>query len=563
MIKFKDMPYERANSNLLLKTIEDLTQKFLNAQDAKEQISIYKEYEAVLGEFSSTATIANIRNTVNTKDEFYDKERAFYDEIDPLIEEKTWKFTEAFLNSKFRSELEKEMGELIFINAQMSKDSFSPSIVSLVQEENNLKAEYQKLYASAIVNFDGKEIPLPLLGPYKQNPNRDIRKAAFIAEGSFFEAKKEELEELFDKLVKNRTKQAKTLGYENFLELGYLRRDRNCYTEKDVANFRRQVLSDLVPLIKKIKENQKERIGIKDFKYYDDLFNFTDGNADPVGTPDELLAAGKKMYTEMGEETKEFIELMFDMDLFDVLSKDGKAPGGYCTGISRYKAPFIFSNFNGTAGDVDVLTHEAGHAFAAYLAFRNIEYSALQNPSMDGCEVHSMAMEFLTTPWHHLFFKENTPKYQLSHTEDALNFIPYGTMVDYFQEIIYTNPDLTKEERNEKWLELEKEFRPYIDFDNLPFYSRGAGWQRQLHIYLYPFYYIDYCLAQTVALQIFALFLKDETKAFKTYMDFTIQGGTKTFTDLVKSVGLISPMEDNCLKDICKTVGDWIETLEV
>ncbi len=563
MIKFKDMPYKRGNSDEVLAKITALTTQLNNATSPAEQIKIYKEYEEVLDSFTSMGTLSHIRYTINTKDDFYLAEKKFYDEIGPVIEEKSQEFVTALLNSKFRNELEKEMGELIFINAQMSKDSFSPKIVSLMQEENTLKAEYQQLYASAIVNFDGKDMPLPMLGKYKQSPDRAIRKAAFEAEGGFFDENQEKLDDLFDKLVKNRTQQAKILGFNNFLELGYLRRSRNCYSAKDVANYRRQVLSDLVPLVKKIKENQKTRIKLDDFKYYDDYFNFLDGNADPVGTPEELLAAGKRMYSEMGDTTKEFIELMFDMDLFDVISRDGKAPGGYCTSISDYKAPFIFSNFNGTAGDVDVLTHEAGHAFAAYLAARNIEYSALSHPSMDGCEVHSMAMEFITTPWHELFFKENTAKYQLSHTESALSFIPYGTMVDYFQEIIYTNPDLTKAQRNEKWAELEKQFRPYIDFENLPFYSRGAGWQRQLHIYLYPFYYIDYCLAQTVALQIFALFLKDEKEAFKTYMDFTIQGGTKTFTDLVKSVGLISPMEDNCLKDICKTIGDWIQTLEV
>ncbi len=563
MVKFKDMPYKRGNSDELLSKITSLTAELNNATSASEQIKIYKEFEKAMDSFTSMGTLSHIRYTINTKDEFYLAEKKFYDEIGPVIEEKSQEFITALLDSKFRSELEKEMGELIFINAQMSKDSFSPKIVSLMQDENALRAKYQQLYASAMVHFDGKDMPLPMLGKHKQSPDRAIRKAAFEAEGGFFDKNQEELDELFDKLVKNRTQQAKILGFDNYLELGYLRRSRNCYTAKDVANYRRQVLSDLVPLVKKLKDNQRKRINLDDFKYYDDYFNFLDGNADPVGTPEELLAAGKKMYSEMGDATKDFIELMFDMDLFDVISRDGKAPGGYCTNISDYKAPFIFSNFNGTAGDVDVLTHEAGHAFASYLADRNIEYSALSHPSMDGCEVHSMAMEFITTPWHELFFKENTAKYQLSHTESALSFIPYGTMVDYFQEIIYTNPDLTKEERNAKWAELEKQFRPYIDFENLPFYSRGAGWQRQLHIYLYPFYYIDYCLAQTVALQIFALFLKDEKAAFKTYMDFTIQGGTKTFTDLVKSVGLISPMEDNCLKDICKTIGDWIETLKV
>ena len=217
--------------------------------------------------------------------------------------------------------------------------------------------------------------------------------------------------------------------------------------------------------------------------FYDEPISFADGNAVPEGTPDEILAAGKKMYQELSPETAEFIDFMFENELFDVLSRDGKAPGGYCTEIADYKSPFIFSNFNATAGDVDVLTHEAGHAFEAYRAFKQELPSLLHSPTIEACECHSMSMEFLTAPWHHLFFGKQTDKYELGHCEDALVFIPYGCMVDEFQHKVYENPGMTPEQRNELWLSLEKKYRPWIDFDDLPFYSRGGGWQRQLHIY--------------------------------------------------------------------------------
>ena len=265
------------------------------------------------------------------------------------------------------------------------------------------------------------------------------------------------------------------------------------------------------------------------------------------------------MYEELSPETRDFIHLMFDNELFDVLAKDGKAPGGYCTSLPDYQCPFIFSNFNGTSGDVDVLTHEAGHAFADFIASQTMAVRALSCPTMEGAETHSMSMEFLTAPWHHLFFGELTDKYELSHAEDALLFIPYGCLVDHFQEEVYRHPEMTPEERNQKWLELEGRYRPYINFDGLPFYGRGAGWQRQLHIYLYPFYYIDYCMAQVMSLQFYALSLEDREKAWEKYMAFVRQGGTKTFVDLAHSVDLRSPIDQGCVKDVCQAAFQWTE----
>ncbi len=559
-MKFNEFPYKRPNLDVFLSSIEGYTEKIKKASSAQKQLEILKDFEKTTGSFYSMSTIAYIRNTVDTRDKFYEEEKQFYDENSPLIQEKIQLFNNELLNSKFRQELEETLGKIVFLNLELEQKAFSPEIIPLMQKENELQTEYQKLYASAKIPFMGDTLTIAKLASYKQHKDRNVRKAAYEAEGKFFDENREKFDKIYDELVKNRTEQAKKLGFKNFVELGYIRQKRNCYGPEGVASFRKQVIEDLVPLVAKIKEKQQKDIGVDSLKFYDDVFFYPDGNATPQGTPDELLAAAKTMYSEMSEETKGFIELMFDMELFDVLAKDGKAPGGYCTQMSEYHCPFIFSNFNGTSGDVDVLTHEAGHAFAAYIADKEIEYSCLRDPSMEACETHSMSMEFLTSPWHHNFFKQDTNKYEISHTQDALIFIPYGTMVDNFQEIIYSHPELTPEERNQEWLKLEKQFRPYIDFDNLPFYSRGSGWQRQLHIYLYPFYYIDYCMAQTVALQIFALFLQDNKKAWETYLNFVKMGGTKTFIELVHSVGLKAPLDEGCLKETCNIIEKWLNS---
>lgn len=562
-MKFSEMPYSRPDMEVLAAATTQTLEAMKAAPNAAGQIAAYDAYEKKMQTAGTMQQIAYIRHTINTKDEFYNAENDYMDEIGPKLQELSHRVNTALLESPYRAELERHYGALMFKNLEIAARSISPAIVELMQEENKLVSEYQNLYASATVEFDGKTMPLPLLGPYKQDPDRAVRKAAYEADAKFFDSHREELDTLYDKLVKVRDAQAKKMGLPNYIPLGYDRMGRNCYTAKDVAAFRDQIAEDMVPIVAKVKEAQRRRIGVEKLAFYDEPISFADGNAVPEGTPDEILAAGKKMYQELSPETAEFIDFMFENELFDVLSRDGKAPGGYCTEIADYKSPFIFSNFNATAGDVDVLTHEAGHAFEAYRAFKQELPSLLHSPTIEACECHSMSMEFLTAPWHHLFFGKQTDKYELGHCEDALVFIPYGCMVDEFQHKVYENPEMTPEQRNELWLSLEKKYRPWIDFDNLPFYSRGGGWQRQLHIYEVPLYYIDYCMAQTVAFQFWNLSRENYAEAWKRYMTFVDKAGTATFAELVESAGLKVPYHAGCIKEIGESISRWLEEHEL
>lgn len=562
-MKFSEMPYSRPDMEALAAATTQTLEAMKAAPNAAGQIAAYDAYEKKMQTAGTMQQVAYIRHTINTKDEFYNAENDYMDEIGPKLQELSHRVNTALLESPYRAELERHYGALMFKNLEIAARSFSPAIVELMQEENKLVSEYQNLYASATVEFDGKTMPLPLLGPYKQDPDRAVRKAAYEADAKFFDSHREELDTLYDKLVKVRDAQAKKMGLPNYIPLGYDRMGRNCYTAKDVAAFRDQIAEDMVPIVAKVKEAQRRRIGVEKLAFYDEPISFADGNAVPEGTPDEILAAGKKMYQELSPETAEFIDFMFENELFDVLSRDGKAPGGYCTEIADYKSPFIFSNFNATAGDVDVLTHEAGHAFEAYRAFKQELPSLLHSPTIEACECHSMSMEFLTAPWHHLFFGKQTDKYELGHCEDALVFIPYGCMVDEFQHKVYENPEMTPEQRNELWLSLEKKYRPWIDFDNLPFYSRGGGWQRQLHIYEVPLYYIDYCMAQTVAFQFWNLSRENYAEAWKRYMTFVDKAGTATFAELVESAGLKVPYHAGCIKEIGESISRWLEEHEL
>lgn len=558
-MKFSEFPYVRPDVEALKARIGDCTARVGSAASAAEQIALV---DALLEESSSVeslGSLAYVRNTINTKDEFYDAERSFFDEVGPELEEKTNALYAALLDSPYRAELEAHYGQVFMKNLEIARRSFTPELIPLMQEASKLETQYQKLYAGMTVEFDGKTMPLPMLGKYKESPDRAVRRAAFEAEGRAFDAHQGELDEIFDKLVKNRNAQGRLLGHENYLQLGYDRLGRNCYGGRELAAFREQIARDLVPIISEVKEKQRKRLGLDQLCIYDDQFRFVEGNAAPEGTPEEILAAGKAMYQDLSPETKDFIEFMFDGELFDVVSREGKAPGGYCTHFPTYKAPFIFSNFNGTAGDVDVLTHEAGHAFAIYRAMNNpAVHSLLWSPTMEACECHSMSMEFLTQDYHKNFFGANTAKYELAHCEDSLDFIPYGCMIDEFQHRMYENENLSPAQRNQVWEELEKKYRPWLSMDGLPFYGRYSHWQWKLHVYLHPLYYIDYCMAQTVAFQLWTLSLQDREAAWKKYLAFVDQAGTRTFADLCRSAGLRVPYEEGCIKAVGGGIRDWL-----
>ncbi len=558
-VKFCDMPYERIDLKYVTEGLCRAAEKLAVAEKIADAAEAFKERETVIAHYQTMSTLAYIRHTVNTLDEFYEKENDFNDESAPIIEESEQKFTEALLSSKLRSELEERYGKLLFVNAELSRRCFSPEIIPDLQEENRLSSEYQKLIASAQLDFNGETLSLAQLGAYKENPDRAVRHAAYKAESDFYMSNAQKLDEIFDSLVKCRTRIAKKLGFNTFTELAYCRRTRNCYNAEDVKSFRSRIERDAVPVVCRLKELQKKRIGIADMKIYDDVFSFPNGNPRPDGTAQDILAAGKKMYEQMSDETGEFINFMYDNGLMDVLSAKGKAAGGYCTEILEYKSPFIFSNFNGTSGDVDVLTHEAGHAFAYYSVRDKMEISDQLSPTMESCEVHSMSMEFFAWPWHELFYGDDAGRSRFAHLESALVFLPYGTMVDEFQHIVYDNPDLTPAERHEKWLELEHKYRPYMDFGDVDFYASGRGWQRQLHIYLYPFYYIDYCLAQTAALEFWALSQKDYDDAWRRYNRFVSFGGTKSFKELCESAGIDDPFGEYALKGVAETANEWLD----
>ena len=563
-MKFSQMPYERPDLEMLKNQLKDLTQKHRTAESYGAAKEAFLAKEALEQHVSTLATLANIRHSIDTRDAFYDGEMQFWNSAMPVLEEYIQAWTQSMLESPFRTDFEKEYGDLMFRNAEIALKTFSPEIIPELQKENDLTQEYEKLLASAQIPFEGGVYTLSQLTPFKNDADDARRLAAWKAEGQWYKDNQEKLDGIYDELVHLRDTMGKKLGYEGYTTLGYYRMGRNCYTKVDVEKFRAAVVKYLVPVADGICRAQAERLGVAyPMSFADNALMFRSGNPKPCGSAQDILAQGRKFYDELSPESSEFFRMMLDGELLDVLSTEGKAGGGYCTSLPDYQVPFIFANFNGTQGDVEVITHEAGHAFASWLNRDRVPAEYVW-PSMEGCEVHSMSMEFFAWPWAEGFFGPDTDKFHYSHLAGAITFIPYGTMVDHFQHVVYERPDMTPAERHAVWKELLGVYMPWLRLDGeIPFYSEGEGWQRQHHIYSSPVYYIDYCLAQTVALQFWARIQKDQTDAWEHYMAYARQGGSRTFTELLKNAGLDSPFEEKCLQDVCGAAEQWLSGFDL
>ena len=561
LVTFKDYEYKRPNLHEEKVKFLNALMQFKEAKSEEEQSAAIEHINAIRNDFSTQANLVYIRASIDTNDEFYQKERDYFDEVSPEVEGMITEYYKELVASPFRNELELKWGSQLFDLAEYQIKAFSPEVVSLMQKENKLASDYSKLVASAQVEFDGETLTLAQLGPYAESTDRDVRKRAREAHFNFFQEHEEKFDDIYDQLVKVRHEIATTLGYKNFVELGYIRMNRIDYDAEMVKKFRDQVRDYIVPLATKLYERQAKRIGVDKLKYHDESLNFLTGNATPQGSPEWIVENGKKMYEELSPETAEFFQFMIDRDLMDLVAKKGKESGGYCTFIDNYESPYIFSNFNGTSGDIDVLTHEAGHAFQVYTS-RNIGIPEYIWPTFESCEIHSMSMEFFTWPWMELFFKEQTEKYKFAHLSGGLLFLPYGVAVDEFQHVVYEHPEMTPAERKAAWKKIEATYLPHRDYDGNSYLESGAFWQRQGHIYASPFYYIDYTLAQICAFQFWKRSRENHEDAWKDYLHLCQLGGSKSFTKLVSEANLISPFEDGCVESVIGSIEEYLNSVD-
>ena len=561
IMNFNDYKYEHLDLEKIKGEFSELIDSFEKAENVEGQIEAFDKIIKLRNHIETMQTLVSIRHSIDTNDEFYDKENEYMDEISPILFGFTNDFYRVLVNSRFKDKLVKKYGKLLFDLAENTLKVFSNEIIPDAQEENRLSSKYSKLIASAKIDFDGKELNLSQMVPYTQSKDRNVRIEAARKVAQFFAENQEEFDNIYDSLVKVRTKIAQKMGYKNYVEFGYKQLSRLEYDAKMVESYRKQVLENIVPLHTELRKRQEKRLGVEKLRFYDEAIKFNSGNADPHGSPEWILNHGKTMYKELSKETDEFFTFMTENNLLDLLSKKGKVSGGYCTYIPEYKAPFIFANFNGTSHDIDVLTHEAGHAFQVYQS-RGFDVPEYLWPTYEACEIHSMSMEFLTWPWMKLFFENDTDKYKFIHLSEALLFIPYGVTVDEFQHWVYENPEATPQQRREKWLEIEKKYLPTRDYGEVEELKNGIFWFRQGHIFSSPFYYIDYTLAQVCAFQFWIKSREDREKAWQDYLNLCKLGGSKSFFELMKSANLKNPFEEGTIAAVIPKIKEYLDSVD-
>ncbi|HHX73646.1 MAG TPA: M3 family oligoendopeptidase [Firmicutes bacterium] len=556
--RFRDFPYERPDFTAFRAEFLSLVREFVKAATADAQDEILGQINARRNYYASLSSLAHIRYTLNTKDQFYTAEQEFFDETDPLYEELITDYYRALVASPHREELSRRHGRQLFTLAEMALRTFSPAVIALLQQENKLASSYKKLLASAAIPFDGEKKNLSQLVPYQQSPDRTIRREAAEARYRFFAGHREEFDEIYARLVAVRTEIAARLGFENFIPLAYLRRSRSDYTAREVAAFRREIKRHVVPLASALRTQQAERLGLPSLKYYDEALFYPEGNPAPAGTPEEILAQGQAMYQELSPETGDFFRELTERELLDLLARAHKAPGGYCDYLAAFQAPFIFANFNGTAGDIDVLTHEAGHAFQVWLG-RHRDIPEYHFATMEAAEIPSMGMEFFTRPYMELFFGSLAPLYRHQHLSEAVLFLPYGALVDHFQHEVFARPGLTSAERRRLWHTLEQIYLPHRDYDGHPFLLDGGYWYQQGHIFEVPFYYIDYCLAGTCVFQLWQRAFTARESAWQDYLALCRAGGSLPLLELLSLARLSSPFAPGTVKQVTAAVRSRLE----
>jgi len=563
-MKLENIQYQRPSFGIFVKDFNATLNQLRHAKTFDEFDKAFLDIYRRRDDYSTMFELANIRYTMNTNSDFYNKEVAFFNKISPEFENLVHEFYSVLNETKYKNDIKEKYGSHILNLSKNLIGRFDTKIIEELKKENTLISKHIKIKGTAKILFENKEHNLAGMGKYLVDQDRSIREKAHTKYWSFFEKNQAQLDSLYDDLVKIRHEMSLKMGCKNFIELGYKRIGRVGrigYTQKMVEDFRKQIVDEIVPITQELRRRQKKRLGYEEIMDYDLAFQFSDGNPKPKGSYDHLIQCTDKMYSELSTETNEFFNYLLKNNLMDLKNRDGKKDNGYCWCISNYGHPFIFANFNGTERDISVLTHEAGHAFQYYKS-RNYNIIEYREPSSESAEVHAMAMEILTYPWMELFFKEDTEKYIFSHISKNVFLMTYATAIDHFQHIIYENPDYTPNQRASVWKTMEELYLPDHKMDSSDYLKSGRFWQKVMHIYEKPFYSIDYVLALVCAFQFWQREGVSKNETWEDYVLLCKNGGRMSFLELIKAANIDSPFEDGVVRKIAAKITDYLNSVD-
>lgn len=549
-VTFADIRPAEPDRDRILERLDGLIAQIGSAADEAAVLTSVRAWDRVRREVETWSAYVTLRFHQATGDAERRAANERCDELAPVLAARDARFKRALLGSPYRHAVASAFGDHALALWSCDVEAVDDRIVENLTAEAALEADYVMLLGGARVAFAGGEHSLPGIAAFAEDPDRAVREGAARARWSFFDEHRDAFDRLYDGLVRERTAAARALGYADFVELGYRRMRRTDYGAEDVARFRDEVVREIVPLCARLAEDQARRIGVDrlmpwDAEVYDDGARLRP----PEGR--DLVRAGRAALADIDPRLGGFADMMERCGLLDLPVREGKAGGGFCTFFPENGVPFVFANANGTTNDVNVLVHELGHAFQCYTS-REVPLCDYLWPTFDAAEIDSMGLEFLVRPHLENFFGADAARYRRRHLAGSLMMMPYGCAVDHFQHLVYERPEATPSERHAMWRSLEERYLPWRVDGGIPHVARGGSWQAQRHIYKVPFYYIDYILAMSCALQFWLASLADPADAFARYAALCGRGGEAPFQTLVRSAGLRSPLDGGVLASVAE-----------
>lgn len=537
------------------------------AATLEEAVAAVLEWDAAMAAQSTWSASQSIRFRQDTSDAVAREAKRRLDAAAADLAETRRVFLAALigLGDDLKAGLAGRFGDTVLARWACELRSFDPAVGEELAEEQRLQSEAMALTGGARVEFQGEQRTLPGVAAFLTSPDRETRRAAAEARWGWFADHRGELDRQFEDLVRVRCRIAEKLGRGSFTELAYDRMRRTDYGPEEVAEFRAAIERHVVPLVERIRARQADELGLPRLSIFDEGVHGPGSSPRPGGDDAWLEEQAAAMFRELdgvaGTRLAELFDRMREDGLLDLAARDGKGAGGFCSFLPAMGMPFIFANFNGTAGDARVFTHEMGHAYQGYCSHAALELGDQRRCTSETAEIHSMSLEFLTWPWMGRFFGEDAPRFRAEHLAQQVAFLPYGCAIDHFQHEVYRHPDAAPDARHGTWSEIERRYLPWRHWDGVPHGADGAAWQAQLHVYQYPFYYIDYVLAELVALQLFERAQEDPAGAWASYQRLCDAGGSKGFRQLVREAGLGDPFDPEVVRRVAETAGRTLERL--
>jgi len=539
--------------------VQLLEKEINNKTDLENWLKDRSELEAFISEDMAWRYVRMTCDTTNK-----DLEQAylfFVTEIEPQISPLTDKLNHKLIQSPFVDELDKEKYFIYLRGIRKEIEIFREENVPLMAEISTESQKYGAIIGSMSVEIDGKELTMQQAANFLKNPDRNKREIAFKKINEKRQAHATELDELFNKLISLRHQVAVNAGFDNFRDYMFAAMGRFDYTPKDCFDFHSAIQKEVMPLVKAFAEKRKKDLGLDSLRPWDMEVDTQNREAlEPFTSGKDLIDKTERCFRKVDDYFAWCIETMDNMERLDLESRKGKAPGGYNYPMSETSVPFIFMNAASSTRDVETMVHEGGHAVHSFLS-KDLELAAFKNCPSEVAELASMSMELLSYDGQDEFYpnKEDFNRAKEEHLEGIIKILPWIATIDKFQHWIYSNPAHTAQERKDYWLQLSKDFGTgmidWTGYENIQAYT----WQKQLHLYEVPFYYIEYGMAQLGALAVWRNYLNNKSKAIAEYKAALSLGYTKTIGEIYKTAGIEFNFTESYIKELMAFVKEELE----